>query len=277
MEEKTGTATKPCCEECSNEAFSGIASIIDLYKDKEGSLIQVLHHAQELYGYLPLELQSFIADGMGIPLSEVSGVVTFYSFFSTKPRGKHTIRVCMGTACYVRGGKKLVETLQDELDIKIGDTTEDGLFTFEVARCIGACGLAPAIMIDDTVYKQVNPNKLRNKFFQRVIVESIAFYHLAADQMLFYNGLYLIFIQRGIKHVAGGYQHHRPYRAGAHAAGLVHQHFIADAGFFRLSHQRILDNLAVGGHTARPAAHIHNIIVCFLRLEVLLFDIDQLF
>ncbi|HPF86598.1 MAG TPA: NADH-quinone oxidoreductase subunit NuoE [Candidatus Limiplasma sp.] len=156
MEEKTGTETK-----CDNEAFSEIASIIDLYKDKEGSLIQVLHHAQELYGYLPLELQSFIADGMGIPLSEVSGVVTFYSFFSTQPRGKHTIRICMGTACYVRGGKKLVETLQDELHIKIGDTTADGLFTFEVARCIGACGLAPAIMIDDTVYKQVTPNKLK--------------------------------------------------------------------------------------------------------------------
>jgi len=156
MEEKTGTETK-----CDNEAFSEIASIIDLYKDKEGSLIQVLHHAQELYGYLPLELQSFIADGMGIPLSEVSGVVTFYSFFSTQPRGKHTIRICMGTACYVRGGKKLVETLQDELHIKIGDTTADGLFTFEVARCIGACGLAPAIMIDDTVYKQVTPTSLR--------------------------------------------------------------------------------------------------------------------
>jgi NADH:ubiquinone oxidoreductase subunit E len=97
---------------------------------------------------------------MGIPVSEVSGVVSFYSFFSTKPRGKHTIRVCMGTACYVRGGKKIVESLKEKLNVDIGGTTEDGRFTFEVARCIGACGLAPAMMIDGTVYKQVNVNRL---------------------------------------------------------------------------------------------------------------------
>jgi hypothetical protein len=88
------------------------------------------------------------------------GVVTFYSFFSTNPRGEHTIRVCLGTACYVRGGKKIIECLQDTLGIGLGETTKDGKFTLEVARCIGACGLAPAIMIDDVVYKQVNPNKL---------------------------------------------------------------------------------------------------------------------
>ena len=161
MQGNMATATTANRDAGSPEAFSEIANIIDLYKGKEGSLIQVLHHAQEIYGYLPLELQSFIADGMCVPLSEVSGVVTFYSFFSTRPRGKHTIRICMGTACYVRGGKKLVDTLQDTLHIGVGDTTEDGLFTFEVARCIGACGLAPAIMIDDTVYKQVSPNKLK--------------------------------------------------------------------------------------------------------------------
>lgn len=140
--------------------YSQIASVIDLYKDKEGSLIQVLHLAQEIYGYLPLELQEFISDGMDIPLSEISGVVSFYSFFSTVPRGEHTIRVCLGTACYVRGGKKIVEYLQDRLGVELGGTTSDGKFTFEIARCIGACGLAPAMMIDDTVYKQVNVNKL---------------------------------------------------------------------------------------------------------------------
>jgi len=148
------------CKECENSKYGEIASIIDLYKDKEGSLIKVLHLAQEIHGYLPLDLQRFIADGMGKTLSEVSGVVSFYSFFSTKPRGKHTIRVCLGTACYVRGGKKIVEALQEKLNVSIGDTTEDGKFTFEVARCIGACGLAPAMMIDDVVYKQVNVNKL---------------------------------------------------------------------------------------------------------------------
>ncbi len=148
------------CEGCGNGKYAEIANVIDLYKDKEGSLIQVLHLAQEINGYLPLDLQVFIADRMGIPLSEISGVITFYSFFSTKPRGKHTIRVCMGTACYVRGGKKIVEALRDRLGIEVGDTTEDGRYTFEVARCIGACGLAPAMMIDDVVYKQVNVNRL---------------------------------------------------------------------------------------------------------------------
>jgi NADH:ubiquinone oxidoreductase subunit E len=147
------------CEQDQNK-YGEIAKVIETYKLKEGSLIQVLHIAQQIYGYLPLELQKFIASSLNKPLSEVSGVVTFYSFFSTKPRGKHTIRVCLGTACYVRGGKRLVDRLQDILKVKIGETTEDGKFTFEIARCIGSCGLAPAMMIDDTVYKQVNPNKL---------------------------------------------------------------------------------------------------------------------
>jgi NADH:ubiquinone oxidoreductase subunit E len=144
------------------QKYEEIANIIDLYKDKEGSLIQILHLAQEIYGYLPLELQKFIASSLNKPLSEVSGVITFYSFFSTKPRGLHTIRVCLGTACYVRGGKKLVERLQDILHIQIGETTQDGKFTFEIARCIGSCGLAPAMMIDDVLYKQVNINKLES-------------------------------------------------------------------------------------------------------------------
>ena len=140
--------------------YDQIANVIDLYKDKEGSLIQVLHIAQQIYGYLPLELQEFIAKSMGLSFSEVSGVVSFYSFFSTTPRGRHTIRVCLGTACYVRGGKRVVEYLQQKLGVDIGKTTQDGRFTLEVARCIGSCGLAPAMMIDDKVYKQVNVNKL---------------------------------------------------------------------------------------------------------------------
>lgn len=148
------------CDPEKRQKYEEIANVIDLYKDKQGSLIQILHLAQEIYGCLPLELQMYIAKALDKPLSEVSGVVTFYSFFSTKPRGKHTIRVCLGTACYVRGGKKLVERLQDILKVDIGETTEDGKFTFEIARCIGACGLAPAMMIDNVVYKQVNVNKL---------------------------------------------------------------------------------------------------------------------
>lgn len=152
-----------CCEEKNEQQkYDAIAEVIEKYKNREGSLIQVLHMAQGIFGYLPLELQKFIAEGMGMPLSVVSGVVTFYSFFSTQPRGKHTIRVCLGTACYVRGGKKLVDRLETILGVEVGNTTEDRKFTFEVARCIGACGLAPAMMIDDVVYKQVNPDKLES-------------------------------------------------------------------------------------------------------------------
>ncbi|MCL2461815.1 MAG: NAD(P)H-dependent oxidoreductase subunit E, partial [Defluviitaleaceae bacterium] len=149
-----------CAGTDEERAYAQVANVIDLYKGKEGSLIQVLHLAQEIFGYLPLELQEFIAKGMDVPISEVSGVVSFYSFFSTVPKGEHTIRVCLGTACYVRGGKRVMENLQNKLNVELGNTTADGKFTLEVARCIGACGLAPAMMIDDTVYRQVNVNKL---------------------------------------------------------------------------------------------------------------------
>ena len=160
-----GQCACACGCECSaeeQETYAKIANVIDLYKGKEGCLIQVLHAAQNIYGYLPLELQEFIAEGLRIPLSEVYGVVTFYSFFSTKERGKHSLRVCLGTACYVRGGKKLVDGLEKMLGVPVGDTTPDKIFSFEIARCIGACGLAPAMMIDDTVFKQVSPAKLRS-------------------------------------------------------------------------------------------------------------------
>ena len=143
-----GENTRTCCCECDHSEAALLARIGELaaeYRGKEGSLIQVLHMAQGIYGYLPIE---------------VAGVVTFYSFFSTQPRGRHTIRVCLGTACYVRGGKKIVERIKELLDVEIGETTKDRLFTFEVARCIGACGLAPAMSIDDQGYKQVNPDKL---------------------------------------------------------------------------------------------------------------------
>lgn len=149
-----------CCLEDEPALMERVRELAAQYKGREGSLIQALHMAQGVYGYLPLEVQKIIADTLELPLSQVSGVVSFYSFFSTQPRGKHTIRVCMGTACYVRGGKKIQERLHEILNVGPGETTEDGLFTFEVARCIGACGLAPALSIDDVVYKQVNPDKL---------------------------------------------------------------------------------------------------------------------
>lgn len=150
-----------CKNETDQEKYQRIAEVIEEYKEREGSLIQILHLAQGIYGYLPIELQQFIAQKLEMPLSEVYGVTTFYSFFSTQPRGENTIRVCLGTACYVRGGKKIVDRLRDILGIDVGETTPDGKFTLEVMRCIGACGLAPAISISGKVYKQVNPDKLQ--------------------------------------------------------------------------------------------------------------------
>ena len=150
-----------CGEETDQQKYIRIAEIIENYKDREGSLSQVLYLTQIIYGYLPLELQTFIAKGMDITLSEVSGLITFSHYFSTQPRGKYTIRVCLGTACYVRGGKKLIDCLETMLGIQVGETSEDRKFSLEVAQCLGTCGLAPALMIDEVVYKQVNPDKLK--------------------------------------------------------------------------------------------------------------------
>jgi NADH:ubiquinone oxidoreductase subunit E len=152
------------CPECdaNDESilYDLLSTVIAKHKSHEGSLIQVLHAAQSIFGYLPFEVQKRIAEGLDRPVAEVSGVVSFYSFFSTRPKGKHTIRVCLGTACYVRGGKKVLARLQEMLGVEVGNTTQDRVFTLEVARCIGACGLAPAMMIDDTIYKQVKSEKL---------------------------------------------------------------------------------------------------------------------
>ncbi|NLY43432.1 MAG: NAD(P)H-dependent oxidoreductase subunit E [Clostridiaceae bacterium] len=150
-----------CKELSEEEKYALLRDVIYDYDKNEKNLIQILHMAQAIFGFIPLEVQKFIAKEMDIPLSRVSGVVTFYSFFSTKPKGEYTIRVCLGTACYVRGGKKIVERLKEILGIDVGETTKDLKFTLEVMRCIGACGLAPAITINDKVYKQVNPDKLQ--------------------------------------------------------------------------------------------------------------------
>ena len=115
-------------------------------------------------------LQQFIADGMGIPLSEVCGVISFYSFFSTQKRGKHTIRMCQGTACYVRGGKKLVDAIHENLGVETNGTTEDGQFTFEIARCIGACGIAPAVSINGKVYPKMTVSQVREVIAQQYLI-----------------------------------------------------------------------------------------------------------
>jgi len=142
------------------ERLDAIQKVIDTYKDKEGCLITVLHLTQEIYGYLPIEIQRKVADGMGLTLSYVSSVVTFYSYFSMVPRAEHAIKICMGTACYVRGGKRIVDRLEEVLGINVGQTTDDGKFSIIITRCVGACGLAPVIMIDEEVYQQVNPDKI---------------------------------------------------------------------------------------------------------------------
>lgn len=161
MTQNTEATTSPCsCCQDEAEQLRLIAEMAAQYHAEKKSLIQVLYMAQGMYGCLPLEVQKVVADAMDIPMAKVTGVLSFYSFFTTQPRGKHTIRVCLGTACYVRGGKKIVEELHDMLGVELGETTADRLFTLEVVRCIGACGLAPALMVDDAVYKQVRPEKL---------------------------------------------------------------------------------------------------------------------
>jgi NADH:ubiquinone oxidoreductase subunit E len=144
------------------EKYQLLETVIVDYDRKESNLIQVLHMAQAIFGYLPTEVQRFIADKMEIPNSKVNSVLTFYSFFSTKPKGKYTVSICLGTACYVRGGKDVLNKLKEVLSIDVGETTEDRVFSLQVMRCIGACGLAPAMSVNDKVFKQVNPNKVQS-------------------------------------------------------------------------------------------------------------------
>ncbi len=142
------------------EKYEKLRSFIKGNQEKRGYLIPILYEAQSLFGYLPSEVQRFIAEEMNIAVSEVFGVVTFYSYFKTQPVGRHTITICMGTACYVRGAKKILEALQDKLGIKIGETTEDLRFTLGEQRCFGSCGMAPVIMIDKEVHGRLTPGKL---------------------------------------------------------------------------------------------------------------------
>jgi NADH:ubiquinone oxidoreductase subunit E len=150
-----------CGEEVpEEELLARLDQVLEEYRDKPGALIPVLQMAQGIFGYLPEVALKRVALKLGKSYSEVAGVVSFYSFFSTKPRGKNVIRVCLGTACYVRGGKRVLDTLKQKLAIDVGDTTEDRLFTLEVARCFGACGLAPAIMVNDDVHHRVKANRI---------------------------------------------------------------------------------------------------------------------
>jgi NADH:ubiquinone oxidoreductase subunit E len=154
--------------ECANQPASDqqryelLRQVITEYDRKESNLIQILHMAQAIFGYLPDEVLRFISQEMNLPMSSVKGVVSFYSYFSTQPKGRHTVQVCLGTACYVRGGKKVLDTLKENLGIDVSQTTADRRFSLEVKRCIGSCGLAPAVSIDNVVHKRVNPNKIQD-------------------------------------------------------------------------------------------------------------------
>ena len=131
------------------------------YRDKPGALVPVLQIAQGIFGYLPETALKRIAVALGKSFSEVAGVVGFYSFFSTTPRGKNTVRVCLGTACYVRGGKEVLDAVKDELGIDVRQTTADKQFTLEIGRCFGACGLAPVITVGEDVHQRVKPAKIK--------------------------------------------------------------------------------------------------------------------
>jgi len=144
-----------------NPRYAELGRAIDSYRGVDGPLIQVLHRAQEIFGYLPSEVQRFVAEHLDIPLARVYGVVTFYNFFRTVPQGEHTINVCLGTACHVKGAERVVEILREEVGIGIGETTEDGQFTLTAVRCVGACGLAPVMMIDEEVYGKLDRAKIK--------------------------------------------------------------------------------------------------------------------
>lgn len=132
--------------------YNELGDFIKSINGDEHDLIAVLHKAQDIFGYLPEEVQRFIADGLNIPVVRVYGVVTFYSFFTMEKQGKYMINVCLGTACFVRGSEKILKEFQDRLGIKPGETTEDGLYTLQTLRCVGACGLAPVVQVNGKTY-----------------------------------------------------------------------------------------------------------------------------
>ena len=143
------------------EQINELKARMEKHKAKPGPLMPTLHDAQEIFGCIPLEVQKLISKELGIPVARINGVVTFYARFSIEPKGKHVIGVCLGTACYVRGSQTVLDAFEGELGIKAGQTTEDGMYTLEATRCIGACGLAPVFTIDGKVYGQSNPTMAR--------------------------------------------------------------------------------------------------------------------
>jgi NADH:ubiquinone oxidoreductase subunit E len=157
---KAGEAVEDRTGDYTEEKARELDAIIKKYRKRPGSLIPVLQEAQELIGYLPPTVQRHIARGLKLPVSEVHGVVSFYSFFTMKPKGKHNVRVCLGTACYVKGAEEIVKKLSEGLSIEVGGITDDKKFSLETVRCLGACGLAPVVVVDKDTHGSVNPVKV---------------------------------------------------------------------------------------------------------------------
>ena len=147
--------------EANEEKIKEFKAFMEENKDKEGALMAVLHEAQHKFGYLPREIQDMISREMKIPVSEIYGVVTFYSQFTLVPKGKYDIGVCLGTACYVRGAKDILDKIEGELGISVGQTTPDGRFSISPTRCLGACGLAPVIVINEDVHGRLKPDDVK--------------------------------------------------------------------------------------------------------------------
>ncbi|NLB61041.1 MAG: NADH-quinone oxidoreductase subunit NuoE [Clostridiales bacterium] len=140
--------------------YSKLDAIIAKWRDESGGLIPIMQGAQEIFGCINEEIQTYVAESLNIPVSTVYGISTFYSLFALQAKGKYVIGLCLGTACYVRGAQALVDELQKQLKVEIGQTTQDGLFTLDATRCIGCCGLAPAMMINDEVYGELKPDDI---------------------------------------------------------------------------------------------------------------------
>ncbi len=137
-----------------------VEEVIEKYRDIKGALIPVLHEIQHLYGYLPEEALRKTSENMNIPMTEIYGVASFYSIFALQPKGENVIKVCLGTACYVKGSQAIIDRISKELDVEVGKTTKDGKFTLEATRCLGACGLAPVMMIGERVYGRLTPDDI---------------------------------------------------------------------------------------------------------------------
>ena len=151
-----------CCCDCNNnmDKYAALAQVIDELKNEPGALMPVMQRAQDIFGYLPEDVQNIIAKGLDIPVSDVYGVATFYAQFNLEPKGKYIISVCLGTACYVKGAQLVLDELEKVLGVPAGSTTPDGLFTLNATRCLGACGLAPVIMVNDDVYGRLTPDQV---------------------------------------------------------------------------------------------------------------------